>query len=132
MSGPAPAWIELPVILALHDRLLVFHGGGEGLRDEALLLSALARPKHLAAYSSDSDVIDMAAAYTFGVVKNHPFVDGNKRTGFVAGILFLERNGYQFSAPQDAAAAAVIDLAAGVIGEAGYAEFLRKHSSSQP
>jgi len=67
--------------------------------------------------------------YTFGIVKNHLFVDGNKRTGFLAGILFLERNGYTFSAPQDAAAAAVLDLAAGVIDEAGYAEFLRKYSS---
>ncbi len=132
MSGPAFIWIELSFILALHDRLLVFHDGAEGLRDEGLLLSALARPKHLAAYGRDSDVIDIAAAYTFGIVKNHPFMDANKRTGFVAGILFLERNGYIFSAPQDVAAAAVLDLAAGVIDESGYAEFLHKHSSSQP
>jgi len=129
VSGQVLIWVDLPLILALHDRLLVFHGGAEGLRDEALLLSALARPKHLAAYGNGSDIIDIAAAYTFGIVKNHPFVDGNKRTGFVAGILFLERNGYSFSAPQDDAAAAVLDLAAGVIDEAGYAGFLRKHSS---
>lgn len=129
MSQLALIWIELPLVLALHDRLLVFHGGAEGLRDEGLLLSALARPKHLAAYGSGSDVIDMAAAYTFGIVKNHPFVDGNKRTGFVAGILFLERNGQRFSAPQDAAAAAVLDLAAGVVDEAAYAGFLRQHAS---
>jgi len=129
VSQLALIWIELPLVLALHDRLLVFHGGAEGLRDEGLLLSALARPKHLAAYGSGSDVIDMAAAYTFGIVKNHPFVDGNKRTGFVAGILFLERNGQRFSAPQDAAAAAVLDLAAGVVDEAAYAGFLRQHAS---
>jgi death-on-curing protein len=130
VSQPALIWIELPLVLALHDRLLVFHGGAEGLRDEGLLLSALARPKHLAAYGIGSDVIDMAAAYTFGIVKNYPCLDGNKRTGFVTGVLFLERNGYRFSAPQDAAAAAVLDLAAGVIDEAGYDEFLRKHSSN--
>lgn len=131
MSAAAPIWIELPLILAIHDRLLVLHGGAEGLRGQGLLLSALARPKHLAAYDGNIDVIDMAAAYTFGLVDNHPFVTGNKRTGFVAGILFLEINGHVFSAPQDAAATAVIDLAAGVIDEAIHVEFLRKHASSQ-
>ena len=75
--------------LALHDRLLALEGGAAGLRDKGLLQSALARPQQLRAYQAGADVIQMAAAYTFGIVRDHPFIDGNKRTGFVVGVLFL-------------------------------------------
>lgn len=117
-----PAWIEAPDVMRLHERLLALHGGTPGLRDAALLQSALARPQQLYNYA---DILDMAAAYTVGIVRNHAFVDGNKRTGFVAGILFLELNGYRFTAKQEAAAQAVSMLAAGTLDEAGYTAFLR-------
>jgi death on curing protein len=86
-----PVWIEDDLVLAIHDRLLVEHGGAGGLRDESLLQSALARPLNHVAYAS-SDIIELAAKYTTGIVQNHPFIDGNKRTGFVIGVLFLELN----------------------------------------
>lgn len=98
-----PPWIDERDALTLHDRLLALHGGAEGLRDDALLKSALAPPQQVSAYADAPDVIGMAAAYTVGIVRNHPFVDGNKRTGFVVGILFLELNGYRFAASEEAA-----------------------------
>jgi death on curing protein len=125
MTAAEPVWIEEPDVLAIHERLLVFHGGAEGLRDQGLLASALARAKHIAAYDSKADLIDMASAYTAGIIQNHPFVDGNKRTGFVIGILFLELNGYHFTASEPAAALAVETLAAGTLTEAQYTIFLR-------
>jgi death on curing protein len=125
MTDVEPVWIEELDVLAIQERLLVFHGGAEGLRDQGLLASALARPRHMAVYGGKADLIDMASAYTAGVVQNHPFVDGNKRTGFVAGILFLELNGYNFIATEPAAADAVLALAAGTLAEADYATFLR-------
>jgi death on curing protein len=125
MTDVEPVWIEELDVLAIQERLLVFHGGAEGLRDQGLLASALARAKHMAVYDGKADLIDMASAYTAGVVQNHPFVDGNKRTGFVAGILFLELNGYNFIATEPAAADAVLALAAGTLAEADYATFLR-------
>jgi death on curing protein len=127
VSGAEPIWIDERVCLTLHDRLLAFHGGAPGVRDEGLLHSALARARQIAAYVDGADIVAMAAAYTAGIVKNHPFVDGNKRTGFVAGILFLEMNGYRFTASESAAADAVMALAAGELDEAGYAEFLREN-----
>ncbi len=120
-------WIESQVALAVHERLLLHHGGAEGARDTGLLLSALARPEQLAAYGDKPDVADLAAAYTHGIVKNHPFVDGNKRTGFVVGVLFLELNGMRFTASEAAATRAVLDLAAGTLDDAGYATFLREN-----
>jgi death-on-curing protein len=117
-------WIEEALVLAIHDRQLVEHGGAEGLRDESLLRSGLARPENHLAYGM-ADVIELAAMYTAGIVKNHPFVDGNKRTGFVVGVLFLELNEHSFIASEEAAAQAVLALAAGDIDKAGYAEFLR-------
>ena len=98
-----PVWIDERDALALHDRLLALHGGAAGMRDDTLLKSALARPQQRFAYGGDVDVIDLATAYTAGIVRNHPFVDGNKRTGFVVGILFLELNGYRFTASEESA-----------------------------
>jgi death-on-curing protein len=120
-----PVWIVEREAAALHDRLLVLHGGAAGLRDDALLKSALARPQQHFAYGESPDVIDMATAYTAGIVRNHPFVDGNKRTGFVVGILFLELNGYRFTASEEDAAQTVLALAAGSLDEPGYCAFLR-------
>lgn len=122
-------WIEARDALALHERLLSIHGGADGLRDLALLQSALARPRQLLAYADKPDIVDLSAAYTFGIVRNHPFIDGNKRTGFVIGILFLELNGVVFTASEEDAAQAVLQLAASAIDEADYAAFLRRWSS---
>jgi death-on-curing protein len=119
-----PVWIDERDAIALNSRLLALHGGASGLRDGGLLASALARPRQQLAYAASPDLVEMAAAYTAGIVRNHPFVDGNKRTGFVIGILFLELNGYRFQASEEAAAQAVIALAAGSMDEAGYGSFL--------
>ena len=122
-----PVWIEERDALALHNRLLVLHGGAVGLRDAGLLQSALARPLQQFALSESPELIDMAAAYTSGIIGNHPFVDGNKRTGFVVGILFLELNGYRFAASEEDAAQAVFGLAARELDESAYGAFLRAH-----
>ena len=123
-----PVWIEERDALVLHDRLLALHGGASGVRDGALLQTALARPRQKHAYAEHADVIDMAAAYTAGIVRNHPFVDGNKRTGFVVGILFLELNGYRFTASEEETTQAVMALAAGTLDEPGYIAFLRANA----
>jgi death-on-curing protein len=119
-----PVWLDERDALILHDRLLALDGGAPGLRDPALLASALARPRQHAAYGEDLDLVWLAALYTASIVKSHPFIDGNKRTGFVLGVLFLDLNGFAFSASQEDAANAVMALAAGDLSEAGYATFL--------
>lgn len=123
-----PAWIDERDANTLHDRLLALHGGAQGARDLTLLQSALARPRQILAYGNVNDVVALAAAYTFGIVRNHPFTDGNKRTGFVIGVLFLEINGYRFSATEEDAAQAVLSLAAGTMTEDAYARFLRDNA----
>ena len=125
-----PVWIEAQEVLLLHGRLIVLHGGAPGLRDDALLQSALARPRQQHAYADTPDFIDLAAAYTAGIVRNHAFVDGNKRTGFVVGVLFLELNGYRFTAREEDAAQAVLQLADGALDEAGYTAFLRANTQA--
>lgn len=122
------AWIDMSEALAIHERLLERHGGPSGVRDEGLLASALARPLHHAAYADEADAVFLAALLATAIVRNHPFIDGNKRTGFVLGILFLELNGYAFRAAQDEASAAVLALAAGETDETAYATFLRGRS----
>lgn len=124
-----PCWIDARDALLLHDRLLALHGGAAGVRDDALLQSALARPRQIAAYAESPSLIDMAAAYTAGIVRNHPFMDGNKRTGFVVGVLFLELNGYCFTASEEDAAQAVLGLAAGCLDEKDYAAFLHANAA---
>ncbi len=113
-------------VLAAHDRLLAAHGGAEGLRDAGLLESALARPRQHYAYGSP-DIIELAAIYTTGIVRNHPFVDGNKRTGFATGIAFLLLNDVVFKASEEEATQAVLALAAGDLDEAGYAAWVRSN-----
>ena len=119
-----PIWIEDALVSAIHDRQLAEHGGAEGVRDESLLKSALARPVNHSLYT-EADIVDLAAKYAAGIVKNHPFVDGNKRTGFVVGVLFLELNGHRFTASEQNAAQAVLELAAGTLDEDGFRDFLR-------
>ena len=119
-----PIWIDNQDALLIHERLLALHGGAPGLRDEGLLVSALARPRQHAAYGEHRELHHLAALYTAGILRNHPFVDGNKRTGFVLGVLFLELNGVSFVADQDDAAKAVLSLASGEIYELAYARFL--------
>ena len=117
-------WIDEGDALAIHERSLVLHGGAPGVRDLGLLQSALARPRNLAGYDDNASLPGLAAAYTAGIVQNHPFIDGNKRTGFVVGVLFLELNGGRFTASEQAAAEMVIGLAASLVDEAGYRAFL--------
>jgi death on curing protein len=120
-----PLWIEERDVLAIHDRLMAAHGGASGLRDRGLLQSALARPRQYHAYADNADIVAMVALYTAGIVGNHPFVDGNKRTGFVVGILFLELHGFDFKASEEDATQAVFDLAAGTLDEGAYGAWLR-------
>ena len=121
-------WLTSDLVQAIHARQLKLFGGPPGLRDEGALESALGRPLNRAAYGG-ADLAELAAAYAFGIAKNHPFIDGNKRTGFVLGVLFLELNGYRFTATQEDAANAVLALAAGQIDEQGYATFLAANVS---
>jgi death on curing protein len=126
-----PVWIDEREALAIHDQLLSLDGGASGVRDEGLLASALARPRQIDPYGDDLDIVDMAAAYTAGIVRNHPFVDGNKRTGLILGALFLELNGYNFTASEEAAAQAVMALAAGTLDEAAFSAWVRANAKRQ-
>jgi death-on-curing protein len=118
-----PRWISREVCLAVHDMLLSQYGGCAGLRDGGLLDSALARPLQMQAYGSPS-LPELAAAYAAGIIKNHPFLDGNKRTGFMMGSGFLEFNGLEFLAYEADAVIKTLALAAGELTEAAYAEWL--------
>lgn len=120
----ALTWVQKAVVLAIHDEQLVEHGGSAGLRDEARLESALARPQHLLAYG-EPDIVDLAAAYAFGIAQGHAFVDGNKRTSLVVTELFLALNGYQLEADDAACVAVWTELAAGRLAEAQLASWLR-------
>lgn len=125
-----PVWIEKRVVLAYHDMQLAEHGGSTGVRDEGLLESALARPQNVAAYADDVPTLyRLAAAYAFGIARNHPFVDGNKRTALVAAIAFLERNGVAFAASQQEAYLTFYDLAAGKLSEEELTAWFEKNSA---
>jgi death-on-curing protein len=120
-------WIDRRALELLHDESLAEHGGSTGLRDEGLLESALARPVNLLAYG-EPDFADLAAAYGVGLIKNHPFVDGNKRAGFLAVGLFLGLNGYRLKTTQADATLTVLAVAAGDLHERGFAEWIRTHA----
>lgn len=128
MSRKVPIWIDERDVIAVHESLLAQHGGVTGLRDRGLLESALARPRQHYSYAERVGIIEKAAVYTTGIVKNHPFVDGNKRAGFLAGVMFLELNGFNFSASEEDVIQAVLALAAGELDEAGYTEWLRANA----
>ncbi|WP_395732778.1 type II toxin-antitoxin system death-on-curing family toxin [Prosthecobacter sp.] len=122
-----PYWLTREECLALHDMMLSDYGGIAGLRDEHLLESAISRPQQLFHYGKLT-LAEMAAAYAAGIVKNYPFLDGNKRTGFMLGAGFLERNGREFHATEADAVLQTLALAAGETTEAAYAEWLHKNS----
>jgi len=122
-----PVWVRRDVILAFHDMLLACHGGKSGIRDEGILDSALDRPKNRFHYEK-ATLFDCSASYGFGLIKNHPFVDGNKRIGFAAAVLFLELNGIKFKATEVDAVLQTLALAAGEVDEATYASWLKANS----
>lgn len=119
-------WVPREILLAVHAEQLAEHGGAEGLRDEGLFDSALARPQQLANYG-EPDVADLAACYAFGLARNHPFIDGNKRTAFVAAQLFLRLNGWRIHTDLVEVTIKMLQLAAGDLSEADYADWLRQH-----
>ena len=121
-------WVDLLVAQAAHGEQLAQHGGGTGVRDAALLESALARPQNLVAYG-DPDAADLAAAYAFGIARNHPFVDGNKRTALVVCETFLGLNGYRLAATDAELVVLFLALAAGELSEDELADWLRERIS---
>jgi death-on-curing protein len=127
----APEWVEREIALAIHERLISEFGGMSGIRDEGLLESALARPRQLFAYETHS-LFALSAAYASGIVRNHPFVDGNKRIGFTVAILFLELNGYEFLGSEAEATMNTLGLAARELSEEEYCAWLKKNSRRVP
>ena len=120
-------WLDLNVLLAVHEEQLAEHGGAAGTRDLGLFESALARPRNLAHYGNP-DAADLAAAYGFGIARNHPFIDGNKRTAFVAVELFLALNGLDLVADDVACVLTMLAVASGTLDEAAFATWLRTHT----
>lgn len=119
-------WLASDVMLAVHEEQLVEHGGGAGVRDMGLFESAMARPRNLALYG-EPDACDLAAAYGYGLARNHPFIDGNKRTAFVAVELFLLLNGFELVADDAACVLTMLAVASGTLEEPAFAQWLREH-----
>jgi len=119
-------WVDLGVALAAHDEQLAEHGGARGVRDQGMLESAMARPQNLVAYG-DPDAADLAAAYAFGIARNHPFVDGNKRTAAVVSETFLLLNGYALACDDVELVVTFLSLAAGDLSAEDLAEWFRAH-----
>ncbi len=122
-------WLSRRMVEAFHAESLSRFGGAPGIRDEGLLESALARPLNAAAYNPDSTVFDLAALYCVGIVKNHPFIDGNKRTGLLAGRVFLALNGYRFAPDEVQTVLMIRAAAASEVDEAGLAAWFADNSS---
>ena len=120
-------WVAASVVLAIHEAQLAEHGGIAGIRDEGLLGSALARPQNLKAYGDKPDAASLAPTYAFGIARNHPFLDGNKRTAFVVMELFLNLNGWNLEADDAECITAMEALAAGNLREDSFAGWLRDH-----
>jgi len=118
-----PIWISKAVVLAMHDELLAEHGGASGIRDESLLDSALHRPENIFSYG-DADLFTLATVYITGIVGNHPFVDGNKRTAYVTGGIFLERNGKTLMASEEEATEFMLALAGKKITDHDFTQWL--------
>jgi len=122
-----PIWVLDEIVESIHSILLAEHGGGSGIRDKSLLDSALARAKQKFSYDSSVSIFDLAAAYSFGIAKNHPFVDGNKRTAFTIGTLFLEINGFKLNATEVDATIAFENLASDVLKENELSLWFEEH-----
>jgi death on curing protein len=125
----APIWLDARDAIAVHDRQLAEHGGAIGIRDPGLLDSALARPVNRWNYGADS-AADLAAAYAYGVARNHPFIDGNKRTAWVLARLFLAINGHKLAFTAEDAIRMMLALAAGELDEAAMVEWFKARLSS--
>ena len=123
-----PRWIPLELVLAIHDRQLAEHGGREGVRDMNALKSALARPQNLLAYGNASTLFELAAVLAVGIAKNHPFIDGNKRTALVVAMSFLEVNGYESDTDEESIAVVFEQLAEGKLNERQLAAWLEEHA----
>ena len=123
-----PVWINLDAVHIFHEENLIEFGGASGIRDRGAIESALARPQNLFVYGPP-DLFDLAAAYTAGLSQNHGFVDGNKRTAFLTGVVFLAENGYDVIAEQAEVIAAMLGLADHELDELGYAQWLRDKTS---
>lgn len=119
-------WLSDKLLLLVHEEQLAEHGGPGGVRDPSLLASALGRPQHRALYESP-DAASLAASYAFGIARNHPFVDGNKRTAFVAMEVFLDLNGFELTADDEGCVLKMLGLAAGDIDELAFAQWIRDH-----
>lgn len=122
-----PVWLLETAVLINHEISLSAHGGATGIRDQGLLESALDRPRNLFAYGKP-DIHELAAAYIAGIVQNHPFIDGNKRAGFLAGVGFLELNGFRFIATESDATQIILGLAAGQLTELQLTDWLKENS----
>ncbi len=121
-------WLNSAVIIAVHEAQLAEHGGGAGVRDHNLLESALSRPHNLVAYGKP-DAADLAAAYGYGISRNHAFIDGNKRTGFVAAVIFLRLNAYKFVVDDASKVITMLAVAAGDLSEVEFAAWIRQHTA---
>jgi death on curing protein len=127
MSAVEPAWLDRRRIVAIHSTQIREHGGTDGIRDEARLESAIARPRSHALYT-DARVPELAAVYALAIARNHPFIDGNKRTAFVALELFLAKNGHSFDASDADAVLTMLAMAAGDITDDAFIEWVRTNS----
>ena len=122
-------WLSCQIVLALHEEQLAAHGGAEGLRDAGLLDSALARPLNHAGYGAP-DTAELAALYAIAIARNHPFLDGNKRTAFAAMVLFLALNGLELEAPEVEATVVALTMAAGEMPDADFIAWVRAHAEA--
>lgn len=123
-----PVWILSEAVLAIHQILLAEHGGLPGLRDQKLLDSALARPRHRFSYGENTSIFELAASYSFGLAKNHPFIDGNKRIALTVAAVFIELNGHSLDAPEADAAIIYEKLASGLLTEDALSNWFRDSS----
>ncbi len=123
-----PRWVLEGVVISVHQLLIAEHGGSPGIRDKGLLDSALARPRQRFCYDPQATVFDLAAAYGFGLAKNHPFVDGNKRAALAVSAIFLEMNGFSLDAPEPETVVVIERLAAGDLSELALAKWLSDSS----
>ena len=126
-----PVWIEKTALVLAHTQALIKHDGPAGLRDDGLLESALARPRNLYAYESASDICKLAVSYAAGILRNHPFVDGNKRAAFIALSMFLELNGIRLTANPKEAADVFFKAAAGELNEEGLTTWVFRNSAAE-
>ena len=122
-----PLWLDLSTALGIHEMMIAQYGGSSGVRDMSVLESGLMRPRNRFHYGTE-DLHELAGGYAFGVVRNHPFVDGNKRTGFMLSAVFLELNGWELTAPEAEAVTFTLGLADHTVSEKRYGDWLRDNS----